>query len=68
MVVLPKCLEAGAESIELHASVPDDISISKEWNIVSKVMPNGMISMCVDRKHLSNISLIERIKMAKACL
>ena len=62
--ILPKCVEAGAESIELHASVPDDMSILKEWEIVSKSVPNGMISMCLDRKHLSNDSLIDRIKAA----
>ncbi len=65
MEVLPKCVEAGAESIELHASVPDDESIYKEWSVVSNCIPNGMISMCLDRKHLSNVSLIERIRAAK---
>ena len=59
--VLPRCVEAGAESIELHAGVPDDNSTIKEWEIVSKSVPNGMISMCLDRKHLSNDMLIDRI-------
>ncbi len=65
MEILPKCIEAGAESIELHAGVPDDESTLKEWDIVSKSVPNGMISMCLDRKHLSDKSLIERIQAAK---
>ena len=63
--ILPKCIEAGAESIELHAGVPDDESTMKEWKVVSDSVPNGMISMCLDRKHLSNDSLIERIKTAQ---
>ena len=63
--LLPKCVEAGAESIELHAGVPDDESTLKEWEIVSKSIPNGMISMCLDRKHLSNESLIDRIVAAQ---
>ena len=62
--ILPKCIEAGAESIELHAGVPDNESTLKEWKIVSDSVPNGMISMCLDRKHLSNNNLIERIKAA----
>ncbi len=64
MQVLPKCVDAGAESIELHAGVPDDESTMQEWNIVSKSVPNGMISMCLDRKHLSNDMLIDRISAA----
>ncbi len=59
--ILPKCIESGAESIELHASVPDEESTLKEWSIVSKSLPNGLISMCIDRNHLSNESLIDRI-------
>ena len=63
--ILPKCIEAGAESIELHAGIPDDKSTIQEWGIVSQSVPNGMISMCLDRKHLSNETLIDRIKAAK---
>ena len=63
--VLPKCVDAGAESIELHSGVPDNESTLKEWSVVSESVPNGMISMCLDRKHLSNDELIERIISAK---
>ena len=63
--LLPRCIEAGAESIELHAGVPDDESTIKEWKVVSDSVPNGMISMCLDRKHLSNDMLLERIILAK---
>ena len=63
--ILPQCTAAGAESIELHAGVPDDNTTINEWRIVSECMPNGMISMCLDRYHLSNVHLIERIRLAK---
>ncbi len=62
--ILPSCLEAGAESIELHAGVADNESTMKEWENVSNYVPNGLISMCLDRKHLSNDDLIFRIKSA----
>tara|TARA_B100001250_G_C19753418_1_gene768917 strand:+ start:435 stop:1469 length:1035 start_codon:yes stop_codon:yes gene_type:complete len=64
LAILPECIKAGAESIELHSGVPDDDSTLKEWKVVSESVPNGMISMCLDRKHLSNDALIDRIKAA----
>ena len=63
--ILPFCVEAGAESIELHSGVPDDETTLAEWKTVSESVPNGMISMCLDRFHLSNMHLIDRIRMAK---
>ena len=63
--ILPVCIETGAENIELHAAVPNDDMILKEWEIVSKCQPNNFISMCLDRFHLSNYGLINRIKQAK---
>jgi ferredoxin len=63
--ILPVCIETGAENIELHAAIPDDDMILKEWEIVSKCQPNNFISMCLDRFHLSNYGLINRIKQAK---
>ena len=63
--ILPKCVDAGAESIELHAGVPDHELTMDEWKVVSDSVPNGMISMCLDRKHLSNEMLIDRIKLAQ---
>ena len=62
--ILPKCVEAGAESIELHAGVPDDDVTLKEWQTVSDCIPEGMISMCLDRYHLTNVHLVERIRLA----
>ncbi|KGG12034.1 MULTISPECIES: 4Fe-4S dicluster domain-containing protein [Prochlorococcus] len=63
--VLPLCIEAGAESIELHASIADDITTIKEWKTVCNCLPNGMLSMCLDRTHMTNNHLMERIKLAK---
>lgn len=63
--ILPACLEAGAENIELHAAVDDNEQILEEWKTVSECNPNNFISMCLDRFHLSNFQLVERIKKAK---
>lgn len=63
--ILPQCIESGAESIELHAGVPDDNTTLQEWRTISEVIPDGIMSMCLDRYHLTNVHLMERIKMAK---
>lgn len=63
--LLPKCLAAGAEHIELHAAIADDTSIMEEWQMVSDINPNGHISMCLDRLHLSNFAFEERVRKAK---
>jgi ferredoxin len=63
--LLPRCLEAGAEHIELHAAVPDDEAIMEEWRIVADVQPDRHISMCLDRNHLSNTQLVARIREAR---
>lgn len=59
--ILPRCLAAGAENIELHAAVPDDERIMEEWEVVCAALPDNYVSMCLDRFHLSNMHLIERI-------
>jgi ferredoxin len=64
--VLPKCIEKGAENIELHAGVADSEIIQKEWELICNVNPNNFNSMCLDRLHLSNYLLEERIEMAKS--
>ncbi|MAH44132.1 4Fe-4S ferredoxin [archaeon] len=63
--ILPKCIELGAENIELHAAIAEDKYIMKEWEIVNKSNPNGHNSMCLDRLHLGNFGLEHRIKFAK---
>jgi ferredoxin len=63
--ILPDCLNAGAENIELHAAVADNDAIMEEWSVVASSQPDNFISMCLDRHHLSNVHLIERIRQAK---
>ena len=63
-VILPECLEAGAENIELHAAVMHNTSIMDEWELVSQNQQNHFISMCVDRLNLSDKNLIKRIENA----
>ena len=63
--VLPKCLRAGAENIELHAIVADDEAVMADWEIISRLVPEHFISMCLDRSQLSNQHLISRIQRAK---
>ena len=63
--LLPECLNAGAEQIELHAAVADDESIMEEWKMVSEVCTDGHISMCLDRLHLSNFAFENRVEKAK---
>lgn len=62
--ILPRCLSLGAENIELHAAVADNDSIMAEWKTVSEAQPDHFISMCLDRFHLSNMHLIQRIQEA----
>jgi ferredoxin len=62
---LPKCIELGAENIELHAAIAEDEYIMREWEIVNSANPNGHNSMCLDRLHLGNFGLEHRIKQAK---
>ena len=62
--LLPECIEAGAENIELHAAVMDNSMIMDEWQIVSDSQKEHFISMCVDRLNLSDENLIRRIQNA----
>lgn len=63
--LLPRCLKAGAEQIELHAAVADDEMIMQEWKMINEINPNGHISMCLDRLHLSNFAFENRVEKAK---
>lgn len=62
--ILPKCMEAGAENIELHAAVEDDTHIMREWTTINRINPNNHVSMCLDRLHLSDFALERRIRKA----
>lgn len=63
--LLTKCKQAGAENIELHAAVPDKSTIEQEWQMVNQVITDNYVSMCLDRLHLSNFEIAERIKNAE---
>jgi ferredoxin len=63
--LLPKCLEAGAETFELHAAVGDNDVTMKEWELINELNPNNFNSMCLDRLNLGNLNLEFRITEAK---
>jgi ferredoxin len=65
MVLLPKCMEAGAELFELHAAVGEDSITMQEWELINKINPNNFNSMCLDRLNLGNLNLEYRISEAK---
>ena len=62
--ILPACLEAGAENIELHAAVMDDELILEEWETVAQAQPDHVVSLCLDRLNLSNAHLVKRVRAA----
>lgn len=63
--LLPKCIEAGAECFELHAAVADDNIIIDEWKVILEINPNNFNSICLDRLHLGNFGLENRIQKIK---
>ena len=63
--LLPECIEAGAESIELHAGVSEDSLTLDEWEIIKESNPNQFNSVCLDRQNLSNFLLENRIEKIK---
>ncbi len=63
--LLPKCMEAGAETFELHAAVGEHEVTMKEWNLLNEINPNNFNSMCLDRLNLGNLNLEFRIEEAK---
>ena len=63
--LLPECISAGAESIELHAGVSEDELTLDEWQIIKDSNPNQFNSVCLDRLNLSNFLLENRIEKIK---
>ena len=59
--ILPKCLDAGAENIELHAIIDDDDSVMSDWQVIDDLVQDNFVSMCLDRSQLSDSHLISRI-------
>jgi len=63
--LLPKCMEAGAETFELHAAVGEHKVTIEEWKLINEINPNNFNSMCLDRLNLGNLQLENRIEEAK---
>ena len=63
--LLPKCIEAGAETFELHAAVGEHKVTMEEWKLINEINPNNYNSMCLDRLNLGNSKLEYRIEEAK---
>ena len=62
--ILPECVAAGTETMELHAITMDDEGVRNDWRLLNKLIPDNFVSMCLDRTLLSNTHLIERIREA----
>lgn len=62
--ILPKCLEAGADNLELHAIIEDDNAVMDDWKRIVSILPDQYVSMCLDRSQLGNEHLIRRIRQA----
>ncbi len=63
--ILEECKRCGAEQLELHAAVPDSEAVFEEWKMIDAIMSDGYVSMCLDRMHLSDSHLRDRIRKAK---
>lgn len=63
--LLPECMEAGAETFELHAAVGEHEITMKEWTLINEINPHNFNSMCLDRLNLGNLNLEFRITEAK---
>ncbi|MEK7224877.1 MAG: 4Fe-4S binding protein, partial [Bacteroidota bacterium] len=59
--VLPPLISSGLNSIELHAVTDNEEKAYEQWLIIQKHY-NGILSLCLDRSHLSDTELIRRIK------
>jgi ferredoxin len=62
--ILPECVAAGTETMELHAITLDDEGVRNDWKLLNKLIPGNYVSMCLDRALLSNKHLIERVREA----
>ena len=62
--VLPLCIQAGVETLELHAVTLDDEGVFDDWKTLNGFGKDNFISMCLDRSLLSDKELVERIRKA----
>ncbi|HOJ64280.1 MAG TPA: LdpA C-terminal domain-containing domain [Spirochaetota bacterium] len=61
--VLPEIVDLGIDCVELHSISDDENEFLKNWNQIISIH-KGLVSLCLDRSHLGNFSLIKRIKNA----
>ncbi len=59
--ILPECLKSGAETFELHAIIPDDESVMKDWALMNDILKDNYISVCLDRLQLSDEHILRRL-------
>lgn len=59
--ILPPLTKLGLASIELHAITEDEEEAYKSWKKIESLFP-GILSLCLDRSHLGDLQLINRIK------
>lgn len=59
--ILPPLIKMGIDSIELHANTDEEKKSYEQWKIISTLF-GGMLSLCLDRSHLGDKMLINRIK------
>jgi Fe-S-cluster-containing hydrogenase component 2 len=59
--ILPRCLDAGAENLELHAIIENDDAVMSDWRTIDGLVQNNFVSICLDRSQLSDSHLINRI-------
>ncbi|HOP86744.1 MAG TPA: 4Fe-4S binding protein [Syntrophorhabdaceae bacterium] len=60
--ILPECVDAGCEIMELHGVSEDDEAVMNDWLLLNEIITDNFISVCLDRSLLSNKHLIQRIK------
>jgi len=58
--VLPSLINLGIDSIELHAVTDDENEAFNKWVTINENF-NGILSLCLDRSHLGDVQLINRI-------
>ena len=62
--MLPECLKHGAETFELHAIISGDDSDAVDWRMMTEILKDNYISMCLDRSQLSDAHIVRRVKAA----
>lgn len=63
-ILLPKCMDAGCETFELHAAVGEHDITMEEWKLINEINPHNYNSMCLDRLNLGNLNLEYRVQEA----